>query len=107
MANHKIEPNRETLHGYFPRDLPPVLTIESGDSVVYSTLDAAWNLIDQARPINIKKSVKFEPLDSKKHPGHALCKPIASESAEPGMVLEIKIRAILPGKWGWSSAGGV
>ena len=40
MSTHRIEPERATLHGHFSRDLPPVLTIESGDTVRYRTLDA-------------------------------------------------------------------
>jgi len=104
MAYHIIEPLPETLHGYFSRDLAPILTIEPGDTVIYRTLDAGWNLIDQ--PDHLKERIKFEPHDRTKHPGHALCGPIALNGAEPGMVLEIIIKEILPGKWGWSSAGG-
>ena len=44
MATYHIEPERATLHGHFSRDLPPVLTIDSGDTVVFRTLDAGWNL---------------------------------------------------------------
>src|SRR2546430_7629297 len=43
MATYTIEPERRTLHGKFSRDFPPVLTIYSGDTVVYRTLDAGWN----------------------------------------------------------------
>jgi hypothetical protein len=31
MTTHTIEPPLETLHGPLSRELPPVLTIESGD----------------------------------------------------------------------------
>src|SRR3989442_1131133 len=41
---HVIEPERCNLHGAFSRDLPPVLTIDSGDTVRYRTLDAGWGL---------------------------------------------------------------
>ncbi|TMD58420.1 MAG: acetamidase, partial [Chloroflexi bacterium] len=44
MATYTIEPERRTLHGKFSRNFPPVLTIVSGDTVVYRTLDAGWNL---------------------------------------------------------------
>ena len=104
MANHRIESVQETLHGYFSRDRASILTIDPGDTVVYRTLDAGWNLFDQ--PVPVKERKRFEPRDKEKNPGHALCGPIAIRGAEPGMVLEIIIKEIQPGKWGWSSAGG-
>jgi len=30
---YDIKPSRDTLHGHFSRDLPPVLTIDAGDTV--------------------------------------------------------------------------
>lgn len=106
MSEFVIEPSIETLHGSFSRDLAPVLRIESEDTVVYSTLDAGWNLPDQETPFDFSKRKKFTPHDREKHPGHALCGPIAIDGAEPGMVLEIIIEDIRPATWGWSGAGG-
>ncbi|MFN8563413.1 MAG: hypothetical protein U0703_17765 [Anaerolineae bacterium] len=40
MAVYQIKPVRETLHGYFSRNLPPVLKIQSGDTVQFQTLEA-------------------------------------------------------------------
>ena len=31
MATYKIEPNEDTLHGFFSRDLPPVLLAAEGE----------------------------------------------------------------------------
>ena len=42
MATHQVCPGSETLRGYITRELPPILTIDSGDRVGYQTLDAAW-----------------------------------------------------------------
>ena len=44
MAFHTIEPGERTLHGAFSRELAPALTIDSGDTVRFRTLDADWNL---------------------------------------------------------------
>ena len=41
---HEIPLERRTLHGHFSRDLRPVLTIDSGDTIAFSTLDAGWGL---------------------------------------------------------------
>ena len=97
MAVHPIEPERRTLHGKFSRELAPILTIESGDTVRYRTLDAGWNLTP---------TQKFEPRDAVLDAGHALCGPIAVRGAEPGMALEVRIGEIHTGDWGWTVAGG-
>ena len=104
MTLHTISPTRETLHGHFSPDLPPILTIEPGDTVRFQTLDANWGLepyaaADQPQP-------QFEPRDKEKDAGHALCGPIEIAGAEPGMTLEIRIDALRPDSWGWNWGGG-
>ncbi len=104
MATYSIEPERTTLHGTFSREYPPVLTIESGDSVSFRTLEAGWaleppNTTGRARRI-------FEPRDPERDRGHALCGPVAIAGAELGMTLEIQIDTIRPGTWGDTYAGG-
>ena len=64
---HELPLERRTLHGHFSRDLEPVLTIDSGDSVRFSTPDANWDLEDGTR---------FEPRSSPEDDGHALAGPI-------------------------------
>lgn len=39
---YTIEPEPTTLHGHYAPELPPVLTIQPGDSVRFRTLDAGW-----------------------------------------------------------------
>ena len=106
MNTYHIEPERRTLHGHFSRDLPPVLTIEPGDTVVYRTLEAGWGLEprDPARPDVSPR--RFEPRNPETDSGHALCGPIAIRGAEPGMTLAVEIKEIRPGTWGWNGAGG-
>jgi len=41
---HELPLERRTLHGHFSRDLEPVLEIDPGDSVAFSTIDAGWGL---------------------------------------------------------------
>jgi acetamidase/formamidase len=104
MAIHHLEPERRTLHGAFSRELPPVLTIDSGDTVRFRTLDAGWGLepfVDMSAPRR-----KFEPRIKGQDDGHALCGPIAIRGAQPGMTLEVQINDVRPGTWGWTTAGG-
>lgn len=106
MAHYTIQPERSALHGTFSCEYPPVLTIESGDSVVYSTLDAGWNLAPAPDKSATDTPVKFEPRDTELDRGHALCGPIAIAGAEPGMTLEVVIEEVRPARRGWTSAGG-
>jgi acetamidase/formamidase len=103
MAKHSIQPELSTLHGSFSCDFEPVLTIESGDNVRFSTLEAAWGLEPFSRK-GVRK--KFEPRERPRDSGHALCGPVKIRGAEPGMTLEIFINDIRTGSWGWNSAGG-
>ncbi len=109
MAEYLIEPAEETLHGFFSRDLEPVLTIDSGDTVRFKTLEAEWGFENFS-------VTKFDPklgppprrLANTKHEGprgHALCGPVFIRGAKPGMTLAIHIDSIQTGKWGWTVGG--
>jgi len=100
MTTHHIEPNEATLHGYFSKELPPVLTIESGDTVNFRTLDAGWGLEPPPPPRK-----KFELADKDRMKGHALCGPVYINGAKPGMTLEVQINEVIPGEYGYTAAG--
>ena len=46
---HEIPLERRTLHGYFSRDLEPVLAVDSGDTIAFSCPNAGWWLTDDER----------------------------------------------------------
>ncbi len=94
---HEIPLERRTLHGHFSRDLVPVLTIESGDTVAFSCLDSAWH----AAP-----GEKFEPRDEELDAGHALVGPIEVRGAKAGQTLAIRIDEVRVGSFGATLAGG-
>jgi len=104
MATYTIERERRTLHGHFSRDLPPVLAIDPGDTVVFRTLNAAWDL--EARSADDVPPKRFEPRHAELDKGHALCGPIQIRGAEPGMVLGVHIDEVRPGPYGFTVAGG-
>jgi acetamidase/formamidase len=104
MAIYTLEPEQGILHGSFSREFPPVLTIDSGDTVVFRTLDVGWGLEPwKAREIPHRT---FSPRVPGRDDGHALCGPVAIRGAKPGMALEVRINEIRPGAWGWTTAGG-
>lgn len=104
MATYNIEPERRTLHGHFSRDLPPVLSIESGDTIVFKTLEAGWG-IEPHTTLGAPHR-KFEPRNPDLDKGHALCGPVEIRGAQPGMTLEVHIRDVRPGPYGSTFAGG-
>ena len=59
MTTYTIEPERAVLHGTFSREYSPVLTVDSGDTVRFRTLDAGWHL----GPFSTQEEEarKFEP----------------------------------------------
>lgn len=104
---HYLEPVSYTLHGFFDKDLPPALEIESGDTVIYKTLDSSWGIEKRSGIGQPRK--KFSGLSEERvhnQFGHALIGPVFIKGAKPGQILEIKINEIIPGEYGWISAGG-
>jgi acetamidase/formamidase len=96
-VKHEIPLERRTLHGHFSRDLEPILTVDSGDTVAFSCLDAGWN---------IEPGRKFEPRSDELDDGHALIGPIEIRGAKAGQTLEVRIDDVRVGTWGSTFAGG-
>ena len=95
---HEIPLERRTLHGHFSRDLPPILAIDSGDSLRFSTLDAGWHAVPENQ--------HFDDLDPELDGGHALVGPIEVRGAAAGGTLEIRIDAVRVGTWGITFGDG-
>ncbi len=91
MKTYYLRPSRKTLHGSFSKDMQPILTISSGDSIQYNTLDALWGL----EPFQSFKEREIFPSKDK-NSGHALIGPISIVGAEPGMTLAVSINKIKP-----------
>jgi acetamidase/formamidase len=101
---HYLNAERVTLHGHFSPDLPPVLTIDSGDSVQLQCLDAGWGL--EAMDGIGHERRRIEPREPLLDDGHCLTGPISVRGAEPGMTLAVHIETIEVGQWGFTFAGG-
>ncbi len=104
MTTHRLEPHRSTLHGTFSSQWEPVLTIDPGDTVTVSTLDARWSIEGPAADGSPGR--QLEPRNPERDNGHALCGPIAVRGAQSGMNLVIDIGDVVPGTWGWTAGGG-
>ena len=87
---HEIPLERRTLHGHFSRDLDPILTIDSGDTVCVACLNAGWHM---------GREQTFEPRDGDLDQGHALIGPFAVRDARAGETLEVRIETVRVGPW--------
>ena len=99
---HEIPLERRTLHGHFSRDLEPVLTVDSGDSIGFSTLDAGWGL----EPPTTHVRRRFEPMDTELDEGHALIGPVEVRGAKRGLTLAVRVDRVRVGEYGFTFGGG-
>jgi len=96
MTEHQLEPTPNTTADVFAREIPPVLTVDPGDTVVVRSLDAAGFLERQQRPGD------RPPVMFKADRGHCLTGPIEVRGAAPGDVLAVRFGALHPADWGWT-----
>jgi acetamidase/formamidase len=96
---HMVPSTRETVRlGVFDTNLPPILTIDSGD--VISFPDTWSHFLNEMQPgVPIERLAKFRTDNPGKGP-HSIIGPIAVNGAEPGDVLEIHCQRIRPYEWG-------
>jgi acetamidase/formamidase len=103
---HRLVAGPQTVHtGYFSCSFPPVLHIESGDTVVLNTMtmmdDQIKSEITYEQLLNLSQNyVDREGYDEHKGGPHTLTGPIFVNGAEPGDVLEVRIEKLVPIDWG-------
>ncbi|OLP15736.1 acetamidase [Leptolyngbya sp. 'hensonii'] len=101
MAHHVLKATPATVHlGGFSAQLPPVLTVDSGDRITVETYTGFY-LCDRApaeflTPELVAITQQLPP-ERRVGPGpHLLTGPIAVRGAEPGDTLEVRLEAITP-----------
>jgi acetamidase/formamidase len=112
---------REAIHTSWDNSLSPGLTVESGDTVVFETLEPSqgevardiasgkWQ-VPAAAPdlvaVVVSSASSAPPQDSEdEEQGHALTGPVAIAGAEPGDSLVVDIVEVVPAAWGWTACG--
>jgi acetamidase/formamidase len=101
MAEHRLDPTPATATDVFSPDLPPVLTVDPGDTLVVRSLDAAGHLERQRTP------GESRPQLFANRRGHCLAGPIAVRGAMPGMMLAVRLVSLRPDDWGWTVAAAL
>lgn len=96
---HVIESNNQTVHlGVYDTNLPPILTIDSGDTISYQN---TWShFLNQLEPgVPVEKLAQLRKDNPGKGP-HSIIGPVAVKGAEPGDVLEVRYKRFQPDTWG-------
>jgi acetamidase/formamidase len=95
---HLLPATMETTQwGWFNNAQPPVLHVESGDSIVFETMMHSHNQVVRGTTIEQIKKLRTD------FPGrgpHTLTGPVYIEGAEPGDVLKVRINRIVPRAYG-------
>jgi len=102
--SHVLRAGPQTVHwGYFDAGLAPALTIDSGDSVRIETVNGQprdlvgvpFDVLPEHRLIHEACAPKLS--------GHIVTGPVAIDGAQPGDLLEVRIREVeLRQDWGWN-----
>ncbi len=99
-ATYQLKPTPKTVAwGYYDASTPPVLRIKSGDTVEVQTLiTSSPTRLEGAgvKPEDVEQSLRdiYKEVTNKGPGGHILTGPIFIEGAEPGDVLEVRIKSI-------------
>lgn len=92
MATHYFP---DQVHFRWDQELSPVLTIASGDTVVYDLRDVTDGQITPQSSDSILGSLDWDRV-------YALAGPLAIAGAEPGDTLEVEILDLHTRGWGWT-----
>jgi acetamidase/formamidase len=108
MATHRLDASPDTVHwGYFDAALKPLLTVEPGDTVTFSTVSGQPTQIPKAGSgLNIPPALTaiHSKLQPKLGGPHILTGPVAIRGAKAGQVLEVRIKSIdLHYDWGYNT----
>src|SRR5260370_10791366 len=100
QQTYQLKPTPKTVAcGYYDASTPPVLRIKSGDTVEVQTLITSTpGRLEGAgvKPADVEQSLRdiVREVTNKGPGGHILTGPIFIETAEPGDVLEVRIKSI-------------
>jgi acetamidase/formamidase len=96
---HTVESNNQTVRlGVFDANLPPIVKIDSGDTVSFP--DTWSHFLNQMQPgVPVDKLAELRKSNPGRGP-HSIIGPVSVNNAEPGDVLEIRYKRLRPFPWG-------
>jgi acetamidase/formamidase len=101
MTTHELTPTPTTTVDVFSPEHVPALTIDPGDTVVVSSLDASGFLSRQTAP------GEQQPTMFAAARGHCLTGPIAVRGAQVGDMIGLRLVSLRPHDWGWTVAAAL
>lgn len=101
MTQHFLDPTPATVTDVFSPAMPPVLSVQPGDTIVVRSLDASGYLSPQQHPGD-RPSTMFDQAR-----GHCLTGPIEVLGAEVSMTLAVTLESLRPDDWGWTLAAAL
>jgi acetamidase/formamidase len=105
MATHRVAARPDTVRwGTFSAEYDPVLTIDSGETVVLECVSGSREVMPPpGSGLQIPPALAaIQEANPPKASGHILTGPVAVRGAEPGDMLEVRIDAIeLGADWGY------
>lgn len=106
MTASRIDASPDTVHwGYFDAALKPVLTIESGETVIMSTVSGGEDAMPaDGSPFIVPNALRaIHRQVSTRFPFHICTGPVAVRGARAGGVLEVRIKQVeLHYDWGYN-----
>lgn len=104
MTHHRLSASVETCHwGFFDAALPPVLSIQSGDTLTVETISGGPDVLPPPGFHVPPELLDVHARSERMLPGHILTGPVAVQGASPGDVLEIRILDVrLRQDWGYN-----
>jgi acetamidase/formamidase len=96
---HVVESNDSTVHlGVYDANLPPIVKIDSGDTVSYP--DTWSHFLNKMQPgVPVETLAQMRVSNPGRGP-HSIVGPVYVNNAELGDVLEIRYKRIRPFNWG-------
>jgi acetamidase/formamidase len=104
MAHHHLPATAETVAwGHWDAARPPVLRVESGDTVTIDTLSGEPEDLPADETLLLPEHRAVLGGATRGSGPHLLTGPIWVEGAEPGDVLEVRVKRVaLRQDWGWN-----
>ena len=108
MATHRLDASPETVHwGYFDGTLKPLLTVDSGDTITFSTVSGQPTQVPKPGSglvVPPALAAIHQKLQPKAGGPHILTGPVEVRGAKAGQVLEVRIKSIeLNYDWGYNT----
>ena len=102
--HHVIDSSPSTIHwGVFDPTLKPVKTVQSGDTVTFNCVSGGRDAMPPPPHVIPPELLEIHEKCAPRAPGHILTGPVAIAGAEPGDVLEIRVKDIkVRTDWGYN-----